>query len=119
MSNRGTFVYRNGRVVEKGGPDDVREPRGPASSLPRPMLIRDGMDALRGMHDGRLYESKSELRRSYREQGYAELGNDAPLAPRDNSRPITKDEIGAALQKVRQGYKPPPLEYGALPIADE
>lgn len=109
---RGTWVYRDGELIEK---HLARPLRGPASELAAPMLIRDGMEPLRSMGDGHLYDSKSALRASYREQGLVEVGNDAPLTTRDNSRRITKAEIAEAIQKVRQGYRPAPLEHGVLP----
>lgn len=112
--SRATFVYRNGVLVEKFGPLDVRPVR-QRSAFPCPHVIGDGLPDLKGMHDGRTYDSKSNLRRSYRERGLVEVGNDAPLAPIDNRQRITKAEIGAALQKVKQGYKPAPLEAGVLP----
>jgi hypothetical protein len=109
-----TWVYRNGACVEKYGPLDIREP--PArSALPCPNIISDVLHDLRGAHDGKYYSSKSELRRSYREGGYIELGNDAPKTTVDNTRRLTKDEIGQALRKVKDGYKPAPLETTILP----
>ncbi len=105
MTYAGPFVIRNGELVPKaqaGAP-----PRGPRSDLPTPMLIRDGMDTLVGMHDGRVYESKSALRASYRAAGVIEVGSDAPTEARAPERPrVTKDEIGAAYAAVRDGYKP-------------
>lgn len=112
---RVTLVLRGDRLVVKGGPLDTRPPTGPESDFPAPMLIRDDMPALRSMGDGRFYDSKSALRASYRAQGLREVGNDVPLTPQDNRKPITKAEIGAAYQKVREGYRPAPLEHGVLP----
>lgn len=106
--SRATFVYRDGALVEKFGPLDVRPAR-QRSDLPAPNYISDGLPDLKGMHDGKTYSSKSALRASYRDRGLVEVGNDAPTTPADNARPITTAEIGAALQKVRQGYKPAPL----------
>lgn len=114
LKMRGTFVYRNGEVVAKHGPLDVREP--PARShLACPNVIGDTLPDLRGAHDGRYYSSKSELRRSYKQNGLIELGSDAPTTPIDNAKRITKAEIGAALQKVKSGYRPAPLETTVLP----
>jgi hypothetical protein len=45
------------------------------SDLPFPMVISDQIE-LQGQHDGKIYTSKALLRRSYREQGYVEVGNE-------------------------------------------
>jgi hypothetical protein len=59
------------------------------------------------MADGKTYDSKSSLRASYRAHGMREMGNDAPSAPTGPAREkITCDEIGEAIAKVKQGYKP-------------
>lgn len=113
--SRETFVFRNGELVEKYGPMDVR-PVAPRSALPAPMYICDHMPAAQSMVDGRTYESKSAMRAGYREAGaregtrYVEIGNEAPPAPSGVRDKITRDEIGSAFQKVRDGYKPAPLQ---------
>lgn len=71
---RGTFVLRNGRLVEKGGPDDIR-PAVQRADLPCPMLISDTMDAAEHV-DGRYYTSKSEFRKVTRANGLIEVGNE-------------------------------------------
>jgi hypothetical protein len=110
---RGTWVFRDGRLVEKGGPLDVRPERA-RSEFPSPSYISDGLPDLIGP-GGRPYSSKSELRREYKARGLVELGNDAPTTPTDNRKRVTKAEIGEALQKVKQGYKPAPLETSITP----
>ena len=105
MNNSGPWVFRDGKLVSKR--EAAAPPRGPRSGIACPMLIRDQMDALQGMHDGKFYESKSELRRSYKEGGFVELGNDAPTTPKAPERPGGfKDDVQAAYKKVRDGYKP-------------
>lgn len=106
--SRGTFVIRNGELVEKGGPLDIRPPVA-RSHLPTPMLQMDSMPDIQSHADGKHYSSKSALRRGYKDKGVVELGNDAPMTPRDNSKRITKAEIGAAIRKVKAGYRPAPL----------
>jgi hypothetical protein len=71
---RGTFVYRGGRLVEKGGPQDIRLPVR-RSDLPCPMLISDDMQAAEHV-DGKFYTSKSSFRRVTRENGLTEVGNE-------------------------------------------
>src|SRR4051812_26340000 len=102
---RGTFVIRDGRLVPKHLAQQMA--RGPHSGLSCPMLIRDGMDALRGMHDGKFYESKSALRASYKAAGMIELGSDAPTTAPTPQRPkVTREEIAEAYQKVSEGCRP-------------
>ena len=111
---RGTWVFRDGKLVPK---HEAAPLRGPASDLPCPMLQRDHMEPVKGMHDGKTYDSKSALRASYRNGPvkYVEYGNDVPMTPRDNRKPLTKAEIAAALDKVKNGYKPAPLETSVIP----
>jgi hypothetical protein len=46
------------------------------SDLAAPMLIRDSMDPVKSMLDGKMYDSKRHLRRTYREGGVVEVGDD-------------------------------------------
>lgn len=41
-----------------------------------PMLLRDGMDTIQSMTNGKYYDSKSELRKEYRRAGVVEVGNE-------------------------------------------
>ena len=43
-----------------------------------PMVILDTTDAFQSMADGGQYDSKSAYRRSLKERGFVELGNDRP-----------------------------------------
>lgn len=43
-----------------------------------PAVISDGMRALQSQVTGRMHDSKSTLRREYREHGVIEVGNDVP-----------------------------------------
>lgn len=70
-----TWVYRRGKIVEKGGPEDVQT-FAPRSDLPSPMLISDAMPAAEHV-DGKFYESKSAFRRVTKANGLIEVGNDA------------------------------------------
>lgn len=49
-----------------------------------PMIIRDGQGGINGvqsMVDGKHYDSKSAMRRHYREAGVTEVGNDPSVTP--------------------------------------
>jgi hypothetical protein len=115
MSEREAWVWRNGELVEKGGPLDIRPPvaRG---AFPTPAVIGDTQPDLICHADGKRYSSKSAMRKAVKAAGCVELGNDAASFRREPAvERITKREIGEALQKVRQGYKPAPLETSVLP----
>lgn len=71
---RGTWVYRNGSLVEKGGPLDVR-PLGQRSDLPCPMIMGDSMPACEHV-DGKFYDSKSAYRAVTKANGLTEVGNE-------------------------------------------
>lgn len=79
---RGTWVYRNGSLVEKGGPLDVR-PLAQRSGLPCPMIMSDQMPACEHV-DGRFYDSKSAYRRVTKANGLIEVGNEKlnPVKPK-------------------------------------
>ena len=115
MSTRGSWVYRDGEMVPKhlAAP----RPRGPrAHDMPLPYLSRYQIVPVQSMLDGRVYESKSELRATYKAAGVREIGTDVDAAIKEHEArrpgkpPVTIDDVAEAYQKVRQGYKPPPLE---------
>jgi len=106
---RGTWVYRNGRLVEKGGSLDVR-PEPQRSSLPAPMLISDTMEPVQSMVDGRFYTSKAVLRASYRAAGVVEVGNDpSRLKPKPKPQPNRKairQSVEKAFAQHASGVRP-------------
>lgn len=102
--SRGTWVYRDGRVVEKhlAGPLIAR---GPRSELPTPMVISDHCE-VKSMLDGKIYTSKRGLEKSYREGGVICIGNEKQT-PRAPAKPeCTIEDVAQAVDMVRQGYKP-------------
>lgn len=46
--------------------------------LAAPMIISDTQRPLMSMADGRIYDSKSEMRKGYKRGGFEEVGNDVP-----------------------------------------
>ena len=94
MSARYRLIYRNGKpFAEYEGDElvwldpDYQPPK--TSDLPAPQLIRDSVEPFQSMADGLLYDSKSAYRRTLKERGLVELGNDAPVqAPKP--KPDTK-----------------------------
>ncbi len=100
-----SVVYRPGHplanengMVEK---ELAGEPVAARSALPGPMVISDQIE-VKSMVDGDIYTSKSALRRSYREKGYLEVGNEEQkpfVKPRPDRRAI-KDAVGKAMNRA-------------------
>ena len=65
------------------------------ASAPAHAVIRDDMAPVRSMLDGKFYDSKSALRRTYRAAGVEEIGNETPKAA--PPRPADRDGIRRAL----------------------
>lgn len=80
------------------------------------MIIRDDMPPIQSMASGKTYDSKSAIRAEYKARGLVEVGNDMPDVKQPERPKITKEEIGAAIQKVREGYRPS-VETEAVPAA--
>jgi len=106
---RGTWVYRNGRLVEKGGPQDVRtEPQ--RSSLPAPMLISDTMEPVQHPCTGEYFASKRAFRAVTKAHGCVEVGNDpARLKPKPKPQPNRKairQSVEKAFAQHASGVRP-------------
>lgn len=76
-----------------------------------PMILRDTQPALRSMADGKIYDSKSEMRKGYRRAGVEEIGSEKPKKGLDWAEKTTKrkkqrQDIKAALHRAhsRMGY---------------
>ena len=86
--------------------DQYRRPTPNRSTLPAPHLVTDSMPAVQSMLDGKLYDSKSRLRQTYREAGCVEVGNDVPMTPPSPKRPRREDikaAVGKAFSKAGLG----------------
>jgi hypothetical protein len=95
---RGTWVFRNGEMVAKGSPEDIRY-RPPRSHLPAPMLISDHLADVVNPVNGRPYDSKSAYYKAVRSAGCEIMGNDAPTSPgkpQDDGPPIHDIERSVA-----------------------
>jgi hypothetical protein len=71
------------------------------SNMPCPHIISDSIE-VKSMADGQVYSSKSELRRSYKQHGYVEIGNEEirpPKKPAPNKNEI-KDTVKKAFAAV-------------------
>ena len=87
------------------------------SDLAAPMIIRDSMDPTKSMLDGQIYDSKSRLRRTYKQAGVVEIGNDSSYtdpeklrsqapAERKRQKQMAKKKVEAAVGKAlsRAGF---------------
>lgn len=86
-------------------PEACWQPRVVArADLPMPMVIGDGIPDLKSQVDGKVYSSKSELRRSYKAAGVIEVGNE-PIRPGERHVDPHKDRkqmaaIADAMKRV-------------------
>lgn len=71
------------------------------SHLPAPMVIGDSVE-IKSMVDGKIYTSKSALRKSYRERGYVEVGNEklTPAPKPAPDRKAIREAVGKAMSRV-------------------
>lgn len=76
-----------------------KEPVVARSHLPAPQIIGDSMAPVQSMLDGKMYDSKSRLRATYKAAGVVEVGNDVPMTPKKPERP-KRSEIKAAVAKA-------------------
>lgn len=88
--------------------------RGARSGFPCPMVIRDNIDGLQSMADGRVYDSKSALRRSYTADGnpqgrdYQEIGGMEiePAGRASVDKKALRDAVDKAMHDVETGQIP-------------
>jgi hypothetical protein len=78
------------------------EPNWNRSELPGPMLIRDGIEPVQSMLDGKMYDSKRALRATYKAAGVTEIGNDTRiLDPKPKEKPKPDEaKIRASVEKA-------------------
>lgn len=73
--------------------------RRPDEVLCAPSVISDVMPTIRSMGNGRLYDSKSEIRKHYKRDGYTELGNDPARNRPFKRQPIDRKGIKDAIER--------------------
>ncbi len=78
--------------------------------LAAPMVISDslGVHGLESQLDGKYYDSKSNLRRTYREAGMTEVGNDVPdghTFRQPNAKLLSQSEKDARHKSVRESVR--------------
>lgn len=97
-----TFVYRNGKVVDK------RRAKPKFSANDATFAISDTMDPLQHHADGKIYDSKHKFRAATRAAGCVEYGNDvmpllAPRKPIPMDRAKRRDDIRRTIYDLRNG----------------
>lgn len=72
------------------------------SGLSCPRIMSDTMDPVKSMLDGKLYDSKSALRSTYKAAGVVEVGNDSSVtAPKLQPKPKPdRQQIKATVAKA-------------------
>lgn len=75
------------------------------SDLPCPQIMGDNMQPVQSMLDGRMYDSKSALRRTYKAAGVVEVGNDAArFKPRAKPK-IERREVKETLERATARFE--------------
>ena len=64
-------------------------------------VISDAMQPVQGQHDGRIYDSKSQIRASYRAHGLVEVGNDPARLRRPKPPKIDRQAIRASIERAK------------------
>jgi hypothetical protein len=124
MTLRSCRVCNGWHDIDEPWPNDclghfVRYDQARSETHQFPMFIPDHMPAVQSMLDGKMYDSKSELRKTYKAAGVIEVGNDAKMTVSPPKKPkITRDEIERAVQMVKDGYKPVALDTTSADVGD-
>lgn len=74
------------------------------SDLPFPRIMSDVMEPVQSMLDGKLYDSKSALRATYRAAGVVEVGNDPARLKPFKRPPIDRRKIKTTLEKAEARF---------------
>lgn len=77
----------------------------PSTSIPLPYLATDGMSPVQSQLDGKMYDSKSALRATYKAAGVVEVGNDpARLRPRQKKK-VDRQAIKNTLERAEARHR--------------
>jgi hypothetical protein len=90
-------------------PEKLRPGPAKRSDLPCPRIASDIMPPVQSQVDGRMYDSKSAIRRSYKVHGVEEIGNDParlrPFVRPKNDRRKIKETVERAKARVERGER--------------
>ena len=107
---RSSYVFdtASGELIDR---DEFysRQPMPKRSHLPCPRICTDTMDPVQSMLDGRMYDSKSALRATYKAAGVVEVGNDPSRfaqrkKPKIDRRKV-RDTIEQATARFERGER--------------
>ncbi len=101
------YVFDDGKLKPWAEVAAARRVRA-RSSLPCPSIISDHLDGVKNPVDGKIYDSKSSYYQAVKAAGCEIVGNEAEkmVGPSPARSNVGAGEIGSALHKVKQGYKP-------------
>ncbi len=105
---RGKWIYdySKGELVEASLYHRTPPKR---SNLPAPGLIMDTMEPVQSQLDGKFYDSKSHLRKTYREAGVQEVGNDParhkPFVKPKPDRKAIRTSVEKAAARFKRGER--------------
>lgn len=96
-----TYVYRNGKLVDKRYAAPKEHKHGEAS-----FVISDTMDPTRHMADGKTYDSKVKFRQATRAAGCIEVGSETatllkPRQPIQLDQGKRRDDVKRAIYELR------------------
>jgi hypothetical protein len=93
---RGIFFWN-----KETGEFELAPPKPSITAVPAPFVIRDEIiGGIESMVDGKIYDSKSRLRRSYKENGVIEKGDDRVARQRQQTREELEKEIRDDAEKA-------------------
>jgi hypothetical protein len=79
----------------------------PGEVLCAPSVVSDAQPAVRSMANGKIYDSKSEMRKHYKADGMVEVGNDParkrPFKRAPTDRKAIRDALRKAEARVERG----------------
>ncbi len=105
---RGRWIWdeRINQLVEAS---EYRRSPPKRSNLPAPGLIMDTMEPVQSQLDGKFYDSKSHLRKTYREAGVQEVGNDParhkPFVKPKPDRKAIRTSVEKAAARFKRGER--------------
>jgi hypothetical protein len=75
--------------------------RGPRSSLPFPMVLSDTMEPVQSQLDGRIYDSKSAIRATYKNAGVIEVGTDSARFKKPKKKRPDRQAIRDSIERAK------------------
>ncbi len=106
---RGSFIYDRETKTFK----PIEKKKGHITSVAA-VYGDEIVGGIESMVDGKTYYSKSKLRRSYKEQGYIEKGNDRLPIPKQETDEERLADIRADAEKAFYDIK-----YGRVPLTEK